>query len=104
MLTILRRRIFVNEVLDIAERLGRADPQAGQRFIDACEDTFNQLADMPRLGSPREFNHPNLRNVGMWRVKGYEKYLIFYQAARTTLRLLHLVHGARDYKTLFESE
>lgn len=104
MLTILRRRIFVNELLDIAERLGRKDPQAGQDFIDACEDTFNQLAAMPQLGSPREFENSRLRYVRMWRVKGYEKYLVFYQATRTSLKLLHIVHGARDYKTLFEHE
>ncbi len=58
MLTILRRRVFVNELLDIAEHLGQDSPKAGQRFIDACEETFAELARMPRLGSARTFDHP----------------------------------------------
>ncbi len=104
MLTILRRRIFINELLDIAEHLGQDNPEAGQRFIDACEETFAELARMPQLGSARAFTHPDLQNIRMWHVKGYDKYLIFYRPTKTTLRLLHIVHAARDYKTLFEGK
>ena len=102
MLAILRRRVFINELLDIAEYLGQNDPAKGQQFIDACEETFAELADMPHLGSARSFNNPNLKNIRMWHVKGYADYLIFYQPAKTALKLLHIVHGARDYRALFE--
>jgi plasmid stabilization system protein ParE len=101
MLTISRRRVFINELLDIAEFLGVDDPDAGRRFIDACEETFADLAAMPHLGSKRSFDHPDLKEVRMWHVKNYREYLIFYKPTKSTLHLLHLVHGARDYKTLF---
>ena len=104
MLTVLHRRIFDNELLDIAEYLGQDNPEVGQSFIDACEETFVELARMPRLGSLREFDHPDLQDVRMWHVKGFEAYLIFYQPTKTALKLLHIVHGARDYKTLFEGK
>ena len=102
MLTIERRRVFINELLDIAEFLGQNDYEAGARFIDACEQTFLELAAMPYLGSPREFAHSDLKGIRMWHVKGYADYLIFYRPTKTSLRLLHIVHGARNYRSLFE--
>ncbi len=40
----------------------------------------------------------------MWRVKGFEKYLIFYQPQTDGVKILHIVHGAQNYNLLFEEE
>jgi toxin ParE1/3/4 len=102
MLAIERRRVFINELLDIAEFIGQDDYEAGARFIDACEQTFLELAEMPLLGSPRAFSDSELQGIRMWHVKGYADYLIFYRPTKTSLRLLHIVHGARSYRSLFD--
>jgi hypothetical protein len=39
----------------------------------------------------------------MWRVKDFEKYLIFYQPLSDGIKILHVVHGARNFDLLFES-
>jgi len=40
----------------------------------------------------------------MWRVKNFEKYLIFYQPMTDSIIILHVVHGAKNYNLLFEEE
>lgn len=40
----------------------------------------------------------------MWRVKGYEKYLIFYQPLENGVKILHVLHSATDYNRAFENE
>ena len=37
----------------------------------------------------------------MWRVKGFEKYLVFYRPLKDGIVVLRVIHGARDIEDLF---
>jgi hypothetical protein len=37
-----------------------------------------------------------------WPVKGFENWLIFYQARRNGVEIVHVFHGARDIESLLD--
>jgi toxin ParE1/3/4 len=77
---------------------------ASDRFLEAAEDTFRQLATMPGMGLMREVRNPVLAGMRQWRVRGFEKYLIFYRVTEKAVEILRVLHGARDLDSLFDEE
>ena len=69
--------------------------EVARRFNAAARATFADLAQTPRMGAPGKLEKfPDLR---MWRVRGFEKYLIFYEPARDGVEILRVIHAAQDY-------
>lgn len=73
-----------------------------QRFLNAIDDRCELLTHMPDIGSTRIFQSPKLRDVRIFPLKKFEKYLIFYRVRGTTMEIIRIIHGARDYPSLFE--
>jgi plasmid stabilization system protein ParE len=46
-----------------------------RRFLVEARGSFQELAEMPRLGARRESG--KFPTIQMWRVRHFEKYLIF---------------------------
>ena len=67
------------ELVNLSFYLAEDDEEIAQKFLNACDKTFRFLAENRFTGSIRNFKNEKLYEVRMWRVKGYEKYLIFYQ-------------------------
>lgn len=84
------------ELVGVSVYIADADEGAAHRFLDACDATFRFLAENPLAGSQRDFGHPRLANVRMWRVNGFEKYLIYYLPIDSGVKILHVVHHARE--------
>jgi toxin ParE1/3/4 len=72
--------------------------------LDACDATFRFLAANRYVGAEKSFSNTELRDVRMWRVKGFEKHLVFYKPIEDGVRILHVVHSARDWTSLFDDE
>lgn len=51
----------LEELVDISYRIALENESAAQKFLDACDATFQQLAENPLIGSIREFNNPLLQ-------------------------------------------
>jgi toxin ParE1/3/4 len=92
------------ELLNLSFHLADADEEIAQKFLNACNDTFLFLAENKYVGSIRKFKTAQLSEVRMWRVKGFEKYLIFYTPTENGIRILHVIHSATDYNWAFEDE
>lgn len=90
------------ELVNLSSYLADRDEQIAQAFLDECDRTFRFLAEHPNAGSPGKFEDPRLANVRMWRVRGFERYLIFYAAAKSGIRILHVLNSATDYNRAFE--
>jgi plasmid stabilization system protein ParE len=43
-----------------------------------------------------------LQGVRIIPVTGFEHYLLFYTALRTHVKMLRILHAARDFPTIFE--
>lgn len=92
------------ELVNLSAYLSEADEEIAQAFLNACDVTFRFLAANRYVGSTREFESVGLSDVRMWRVKGFEKYLIFYAPSDSGIRILHVLHSATDYNRAFEDE
>lgn len=101
---IIRHPDVLEELINLSYRIALDDIEAANRFLDACEEAFEQLARTPLIGAAREFRRPALKDVRMWRVKGFEKHLIFYKPREDSVEILHVVHSARDLDNLFGEE
>jgi toxin ParE1/3/4 len=77
------------------------NPDAAARFVPALEVTFAQLVALPGMGSVRHFRRKDLQGVRIMPVTGFASYLIFYTTAGTGMRVLRILHAARDFPTIF---
>jgi len=82
--------------------IGERDLDTGLDFLFAAEQTFEILAKMPLIGSPRRFRSSRLRNLRQFPVKSYEDYLIFYRPTEDGIEVLRVLHGRRDIEAIFE--
>ena|SRR5438067_11409470 len=92
------------ELVNLSAYLAERDEEAAHAFLDACDKSFTFLATNRYVGSLRAFESPELSGVRMWRVKGFEKYLIFYCPIESGIRIVHVLHSATDYNRAFEDE
>ena len=89
------------DALEIVEYIGTDNPEAASRFVPALEATCTQLVALPRLGSVRNVGHKDLKGVRIVPVTGFEHYLIFYTTTGKNLKVLRVLHAARDFPTIF---
>ena len=90
------------ELVNLSFYIARDNEEAAPRFLAACDETFTFLANNKSVGATTAFQDPSLRDVRSWRVKGFEKYLIFYRPLSDGMKVLHVVHSARNFNLLFE--
>jgi len=105
----MSRRIVVHgearsDVIDIAYYIAEDSLAAADRFAEAADAAYKRLADMPGLGAIREYANPALKGMRMWPVPGFPKHLIFYRATDAELRIVRVLHGARDIAKIFHQE
>ena len=89
------RRDLIQHFAYIAENSSVA---TARRFETAARATFAELAQSPGMGAPRKIaNFPKLR---MWRIRGFEKYLIFYEPLAGGVEIMRVIHAAQDYNRI----
>ena len=79
--------------------LGESD-EAARRFSAAVERTLKELTAMPGMGSRKEYLSPRLHDVRTWRVKRFRRYLVYYLPLADGIRVLAVLHGARDAEAI----
>src|ERR1700680_1018710 len=89
------RRDFINHYVYLAENAG---VETAHRFRLAVESTYSDLAEMPGLGSPGKVRQGKHRSVRLWRVRGFEEYLIAYRPHPSGVAIERLIHAKQDYQ------
>lgn len=77
---------------------------AANRFLDACEATFEFLADSPQIGAIYPTKNPRLSGLRVFRVKRFPSHLTFYVERHNAIEIVRVVHGARDLNVVLRSE
>jgi toxin ParE1/3/4 len=88
------------DALDIVAYIAADNPEAAARFVPALEATCTQLAALPGMGSVRAVRRKDLKGVRILPVTGFKHYLIFYMAAGTSMKVIRILHAARDFPTI----
>jgi toxin ParE1/3/4 len=76
----------------------------GLRFLAAAHETLALLASHPEMGWKCRLKHPALASARVFRVKGFEKVLIFYRPGRECIEILRVLHSSQDLEALFARE
>lgn len=93
---IFRSSRTYEDIVEIASWLGAEDEAIASRFFDHYESTLAAIAKTPKIGAPRRsLSGVNYR---LWFVNGFEKVLILYEDHPGEIRILRVIHSARDYE------
>ena len=59
---------------------------------------------MPLIGTERNYSNHKLFGIRLWFVKGFEKYLIFYQVFGNYIEIVRVLHTAQDTDSILDVE
>ncbi len=98
-------RIFVlpraeEDISESALYIAEDSLEAAIHFIDRTNETFEFLSSHPEAGSEHSFLSPSLKGTRSWPVRGFEKWLVFYQLHTYEIVVIRILHGARDIDNL----
>jgi toxin ParE1/3/4 len=105
---ILRRVQRPRARLDLLEQFVYFGEQSGvdvaERYFDAVAKTCALLSRHPEAGSTYDSSLSRLAGLRQFRVKGFERYLIFYLTRRSGIDVVRVLHGARDIDSILAQE
>ena len=86
------------DLLEIHDYVARDSPDRASELLDRIEGHCSQLATYPYMGVARPEFGPTHRLF----VVPKSRYVIVYRPASEGVEILHVRHGARDIRRLFE--
>ena len=89
------RRDLIDTFRNLHEILGVAK---AEQFQANALQTFLDLAQMPNVGAPRMVEFDPMRDFRMWRIRGFEEYLVFYSVETGLVNIDRVIHAKRDFK------
>lgn len=82
--------------------IAESDLDVAVYFLVAVEESIKMLAKQPFIGSKRKFQNTKLNDLRIWRVKGYENYLIIYAVEENTIKIIRFINARRDFNLIFD--
>jgi toxin ParE1/3/4 len=101
---LVKREQAKRDLIGLADAIAQDNLDAAERFLDAARAAFSFLARMPGAGASRKYLNPTLKDLRMWPIKGFEKYLVFYRTIPGGLEIIRVLHAARDIEAIFDVE
>lgn len=71
---------------------------AARRFLTAARKSFQDLAEMPHMGAPRSALPAKFADVRLWRVTGFENYLILCRPRSDGIAVERVIHAKQDHQ------
>jgi toxin ParE1/3/4 len=88
------RRDLIEHYVYLAENAGE---ETAERFFTQAERTFTDLAENREMGASLTLVDPQLAGLRKWRVKDFEKFLIFYFPRADGVSIVRVLHSAQDW-------
>ncbi len=80
---------------DYYDFIAQSNPTGALRFFDAARQTFAQIARFPEIGVGDLDAAPS-QNLRKWRIKGFQKYLIFYRVQDESIVIIRIIYATRN--------
>ena len=90
-------RLAESDLVEIADYISRESPERAVSLIARLRARCDRLTAFPKSAPLRPEVAEGIRMVPVGR------YLIFYDEQGTDVVVQRIIHGARDYSTLFRS-
>src|ERR1035438_4334562 len=88
------KRDLITHFVYLAENASLA---VARRFKDAARVTFIELSNTPEMGAPGKVRQGKFAGIRLWRVVGFERYLIAYRPLKDGVVIERVFHAAQDY-------
>jgi toxin ParE1/3/4 len=75
--------------------IAQDNDDAARRFLAAAEKSFQDLAAMPQMGAPRDALPSKFGDIRLWRVTGFENYLILYRPRRDGIAVERVIQPSK---------
>jgi toxin ParE1/3/4 len=95
-MAIIRLSHLADSDLDsIRDYISQHSPRAANKILDELFETLELLARQPELGERRDDLDRNIRAFII------RPYVIFYEPSAGGIHVARIIHGARDFPSLF---
>jgi toxin ParE1/3/4 len=88
------RRDLIEHYVYLAENAGE---ETADRFLTQVEQTFTDLAENREMGASLTLLDPRLAGLRKWRVKDFEKFLIFYFPRSDGVSIVRVLHSSQAW-------
>lgn len=104
MINLTKRPIVIQDLIAHATYISLDNLDASDRFLSAAEATFQRIAEFPTIGKLSGFSTPKLAQMRQYPIKGFNKYIIFYQVHPETVEIIRVLHGSQDLEFILEQD
>jgi len=68
-----------------------------ERFLAQVEQTFIDLTEHKEMGAALTLRDARLAGLRKWRVKDFEKFLVFYLPRSNGVSIVRVLHAAQNW-------
>ena len=90
----------LRDLLGFADHFAGVSMALSDRFFTAAEATFERLARRPGIGAPWHDRDVRVAGVRCAGIDGFKNHLVLYREIDDGIRVLRVMHAARDLKGL----
>jgi toxin ParE1/3/4 len=94
----------VADVENLARYIFERNQSAAYRFCDAIDVSLSTLVQHPRSGALYAMQLKPIEGLRKYTVPAFPNYLIFYQIDEQNVRVIRVLHGARDIGAALRSK
>jgi len=95
---IYKRNIAKNDLVECYVYLAEnASLDIADQFLENAEESFNELAMNPFMGSPLMLQNPKFVGIRKWRVKKFINILIFYMPINDGVSIVRVIHASQNW-------
>ena len=98
MVRVFKRPEAETDLEDIWWYIAQNNLLDADKFLDRLQEKLVKLAEFPQMGTSRDELRPSLRSFSVG------NYLVFYFPLSDGIDIVRVLHGARDWEAIFQSE
>jgi toxin ParE1/3/4 len=78
--------------------------EVAERYLSQVEETLARLLEQPHMGARRDLLNPQISNLRMQPVRGFDNELIYYRPREDGIELIRVLRGRQNVAEIFEEE
>ena len=79
-----------------ARNIARDNLEAGLHLYNQAQETYQMLADMPKIGAIYHTGKSELMGIRYMPIKGFVRYLVFYKPIDDGVDIIRVLHDRLD--------
>ncbi len=103
MITILQTPAAENDLINIWLYIADDNPTAADRVLNAAKETFEIIADNPKVGKVFQSKRAKLKGIRFFQINKFPKYIVYYKPFEKGFEIIRVLHGFMQKDDRLES-